>query len=603
MRVDLLREWVSQPPAGPNKQYLRDAEHGAALAQLGERERVLDLASEVSVTRAIEAGHLARVDFAAAASDYAGDLLGGAVDDYEVATPAEPSLPYADDSFDGVVSVGPYDWKFLDVAALTAEARRVLAPDGRFVFSVPTPRSPYYDSGRNRHRYYEPGEALGLVAPEWTVGAADLLFQYPSRVHRLIEAAPAPVQARFADLARRLSERLTARERWKRASYLVLGASPLPYERSLADALECLFRPTDARGFWHDGEGRFVRALEYALDAGGRPERWTVDDGNEWRYAPLALLGALRWRVSAVGTAEYDAELRRALEWFQEAVGDGRHREMPRYGVGPLVAAFALAARAFGDDHRATAGRLFRHSRRRFDLDHREDGLLVYGWAELHDLAPSIVERDALEEALWLLNERLDPYRGLFVAADDKSGRHQNQMYALWGFCRAIEATGQAGYLSSAEQVLDRTVASRMREDGAFLWDDAPLGRKCKRAVSRRLLEGAPLRADGPHYWHLLFSCHQAFFASAVAHYYRAGGGRSYDRAVARAMAWIYGGNALGRDLHRASGIGVPLRHLTVDGRIDAAGQRFVGAYEAGSYLMALTFLTDGTCTSGPPVP
>ncbi|MDZ7746921.1 MAG: hypothetical protein U5K28_10590 [Halobacteriales archaeon] len=57
-------------------------------------------------------------------------------------------------------------------------------------------------------------------------------------------------------------------------------------------------------------------------------------------------------------------------------------------------------------------------------------------------------------------------------------------------------------------------------------------------------------------------------------------------------MGWLHGNNDLGVDLTDLTGLGVPARHLTTDGRLDAPREQFKGAYEIGAYLFALTELT-----------
>jgi SAM-dependent methyltransferase len=157
VRDDVLRRWVKQPPVNPNVQYLRDAERTGAWELLGEPTDVLDVASEASVTAGLYAESVARVDFSPAATDRAREVLGEAVESYETVRPEAPTLPFADDRFDGAVCVGPYDWTFLDVEALTAELHRVTAPSGVSVFSVPTPHSPYFAAvARFKQRVEEP---------------------------------------------------------------------------------------------------------------------------------------------------------------------------------------------------------------------------------------------------------------------------------------------------------------------------------------------------------------------------------------------------------------------------------------------------------------
>ena len=159
-----LRKWVRQPPTTPIIQSLRDEERRRALGHLDSGGCVLDIASESNVTTDIEAKSLTRVDFSPDANEYAQEIIGNGVERYQRTTPESPGLPFKDDMFDAAISIGPYDWKFLDIETLTAELHRVLDSDGQFIFSVPTPRSPYAESGGNENRYYEPTEALSLLS-------------------------------------------------------------------------------------------------------------------------------------------------------------------------------------------------------------------------------------------------------------------------------------------------------------------------------------------------------------------------------------------------------------------------------------------------------
>jgi hypothetical protein len=630
VRDEILRRWVRQPPVGPTMQYLRDAERLAAIEQLGGRDHVLDVASESTVTAELDADRITRLDFSAAASDYAREILGDRVDRYERVEPGDPTLPFADGAFDAAVSIGPYDWKFLDVDRLTAELARTTTD--LVVVSVPTPRSPYADRYHNRNRYLAPEEALDLLSPDFRIVDYDLLFQYPGLLHYLLTDLPEAVQEPFVDLAWWLSDQVTDRGRWRDASYLVLGGDPMPFARRLREGLACLFRPTSRNGFWDADEGKIVRALTYEIRGdpdpaasgtgedgrGPLPLDWSVEDANQWRYAPFALLGAMHWRDSPLGTDAYDAKLRTELDYFARQVADDATlAELPSYGVGPLIDAFARAGRVFGPDagdgsagvdiaggtgeYLPTAWRLFDHSTEAFDFSHAEDSLLPFGWATLWEVtgegnaSPGGEDeatpdrerlRTAIDDALWAITERVEP-SGLFAFDNGTTRRHQNQLYTLWGLCRAIRVTDRPGYLDTAERVLDYTVDHRMRADGAFLWEDVSRTKRLQRELLRRV-------GWRPPYWDFLYECHQTFFVNAVAEFYAAGGERSYDREVGRAMGWIFGNNQFGVDLTELSGIGVPMRQLTVDGRIDVPDQQFKGSYEVGSYLLALTNLLAG---------
>jgi SAM-dependent methyltransferase len=314
-RDKILKRWVKQPPVGPNIQYLRDAERLSARDQLGERNRVLDIASESNVTAGLDADHVTRLDFSPDAIEYAREVLGTDVDRYEVTEPETPDLPFADDDFDGAVSIGPYDWKFLDVRGLTDELHRVVAPEGLLVFSVPTPWSPYATRNWNKYRYFTPREALALVSPDWRLADDDLVFQYPSYSHYAINSLPDRYQEPFVDLAWDLTDRLTARDWWGLASYLVCGVSPLSYSAYLDRALDCLFRPTDENGFWdpREREDRPCARLRPPRRC-GPPSRFRAGVVGR-RFDPVALraLRAVRRDAMAHVGARID-RLRRETE-------------------------------------------------------------------------------------------------------------------------------------------------------------------------------------------------------------------------------------------------------------------------------------------------
>jgi hypothetical protein len=395
------------------------------------------------------------------------------------------------------------------------------------------------------------------------------------------------VQATAASVASWRTDRITEQGRWGDASQVVLSVQPLPYRSYLSDALEALFRPTADNGFWDEGGRKIARALRYQFED-DEPPTWRVENDLQWRYAPFALMGAMRWRTSGLGTTAYDEKLQRELEYFRERFEEGTIRaEMPSYGVGPLVAAFSLAAAAFDDEvYGRTARELFEYSRATYQFEHAEDSLLLFGWAHLYEQTGDEGVRAALADSLWTVNDRLND-DDLFEFDNHTTLRHQNQMYTLWGVCRAAGALGTDGYLATAERVLDYTIRERLLESGAFIWEDLPVRARLRHEVEKRL-------GRRPPHWDFLYSCHQTFFVNAVAEYSRAGGDRRYLDVVRRAMEWIYGANVLGEDLHTKSGIGVPMRFVTVDGRMDVPDQMFKGTYEVGSYLMALTNLLDG---------
>lgn len=223
---DLLLRWVQQPANAPVPVlYLRRMEHAAALHLLGTAGRVLDVASEVSVTRRIRAREVARLDFSADAASLAARLLPPGHAASATAEPAAPRLPWPDGTFDAAISVGPYDLKLLDLDALTAEVRRVLRPGGRLIVTLPTPRSPYC-TPRNRERLiYYPPEAIDARVRAWGMKPARRIGIHQSRtlhrgyVHRIV---PRAVQWALCIYPAARSVLMTLTGRGGAASYEVL---------------------------------------------------------------------------------------------------------------------------------------------------------------------------------------------------------------------------------------------------------------------------------------------------------------------------------------------------------------------------------------------
>jgi len=359
------------------------------------------------------------------------------------------------------------------------------------------------------------------------------------------------------------------------------------YTKYLHKALDTLFRPTKNSGFWDEEENRIIRALNYEFTKENKIV-WYPDNSVKWRYAPFALMGVMQWRASDISNGTYDLKIKAELSYFIEKVKDKQIlSKMPSYGIGPLILSFSLAYAVFHDEkYKDVAWELYEYSAKRFNFSNSEDSLLLYGWCYLYEieknesLLNSII--NVLETIIKKQNEK-----GLFIFENPTTKRHQNQMYTLWGVGKAIEVSNKKEYLPNIERTLDYTIKYRMLNNGAFIWEDLPLLEKLKSKIICKIKGEIP-------YWELLFECHQTFFVNAVFHYYKAEGRKSYNEEIKRAMDWIFGNNVLNKNLVGISNIEVPMRVMTVDGRIDVEGQKFKGAYEIGSYIIALTNFLEG---------
>ncbi|WP_407271849.1 class I SAM-dependent methyltransferase [Radiobacillus sp. PE A8.2] len=223
-KQELLLKWVKQPPARPLIQYLRDAEKVAAWKLMGRSEKAMDLASECNVTKGIDAKHVTRVDVSKQASDYASEILRDHVKDFIVIDAENPQFVVGDQQYNAAVSIGPYDWLFLDIHKLTREMYRIIDDDGVLVFSVPTFRSPYATASKGKLKYYSKEDLFALIeATNWKIVDYKLVYQLKYKLHRFVNRkCPVFVQRLFVNYCWRMTDVITNTKKWEDASYIVV---------------------------------------------------------------------------------------------------------------------------------------------------------------------------------------------------------------------------------------------------------------------------------------------------------------------------------------------------------------------------------------------
>ena len=382
------------------------------------------------------------------------------------------------------------------------------------------------------------------------------------------------------------------------------------WDDRLNRGVDSLFRPVAANGFWDDADGKIIRALEYSFTDGELV--WTPDDTFQWRYSPFALMGVFHWRTADCGDDRHDPKIRSHLEYLLEQLPDEGLQDVPSYGLGPLLVSLVRADEVFSDtDYLEPATRIGLESKPPRTFDHNEDALLLLGWAELY-------RRSGADEVRSRVRAGLDHFKSQFgtdlytydsssrgfqqysnlqktvydlLYGGTPSRRHQNQMYTLWGVGEAAKVLDDRGVLTQMEQVLEYTVWRRMREDGGIIWEDVSSFSSVRGDVLSRL----GLR---PPHWYFLYTCHQSFFAHAVAVFESLSDRRRFADDAITALEWIFE-NDVSPPLSRGtSNLGVPMRFVTIHGDFSVDDQMYKGTYEIGAYLMALTDLVDGTFDS-----
>lgn len=355
------------------------------------------------------------------------------------------------------------------------------------------------------------------------------------------------------------------------------------YINYLHQALDTLFRNFRDNGFWDPTENRIIRALNCKVINGSLS--WSEDKRILHRYEPFGLMGIAEWRASKLSDNRFDDKIRSSLGWYRDyIINDKMLHKIPSYGIGSLLYAYIKLANLLGDEEPIT--KLISHAVERFSFKHSEDALLLMGLsAAWHRL--SSFEKDWVRRGIDIFSH-CQRENGMFLLrTHGPSYEHQNQQYILWGL-------GEYGLNENSEKIcvilkrnLEFTTQNRWREDGGILWwgKQNSLYRYGKGALAKKLL-AYPISRE------LLYECHQTFFYNS-AHYLRRLGINEFDRLAESAIEFIFGNNSLGINMLHLSGIGVPWRVITVDGRWRIKHQMFKGAYEIGSYVRALVSILE----------
>ena len=194
---DLIR-FVKQSDNVPNARwFLRKIEWAWSLRCVGKpsnsHSMILDVASEVRVSHSLfkSGWNIWRVDFSSESAEQA-RKYGPEYKAHIVIDPSRPKLPLSRKFFDAAISIGPFDFKFLDVDVLVEEVKALLEIGGKFVLSLPTLKSPYRNKDSEQKFRFWPSEDISHIIQVWKAG----------EIHRVNIPQPSWVYSRIGHTSR-----------------------------------------------------------------------------------------------------------------------------------------------------------------------------------------------------------------------------------------------------------------------------------------------------------------------------------------------------------------------------------------------------------------
>ncbi|MDY7033530.1 MAG: methyltransferase domain-containing protein [Thermodesulfobacteriota bacterium] len=133
--------------------------------------RVLDVASEVRVSSLLfqKGWNIWRVDFSKESAIHA-RKYGPKFTGHVIIDPSQLNFSFNQNSFEAVVCVGPFDFKFLNKHVLLTEIKKLLKANGKCVLSMASDKSPYCSPSSQKKFHYWSSEEIDRVLKEWKVG-------------------------------------------------------------------------------------------------------------------------------------------------------------------------------------------------------------------------------------------------------------------------------------------------------------------------------------------------------------------------------------------------------------------------------------------------
>lgn len=362
------------------------------------------------------------------------------------------------------------------------------------------------------------------------------------------------------------------------------------YNYYLNKALAVLFKNKEENGFWDDAGGRIIKRLIQNEDM-----TWMPDESFDLRYGPFGLMGVLYHRHKFQNAYnDYDEKIKRYLDYLVDNVDGSRIKNKDEYaGINyGILTCFSIGYLLFKETkYLKKAIEIFNFNKNAFkDIKRNILSLIIWGESWLYEALIESKENRILKEVKKEIRKRSERIincqneKGYFETGDFRAINFARTMYTLWGLGRAIKILGMREWLGNIERALEYNLENQKTSDGAFLWHP-------KFYFTRLSILPFKFPIYYPKGAEWLFECHQTFFINAVEQYKQSGGTKDYFQEEINAIEWIFSKNRINKNLVELSGIGVPIRIMSLDCKTYIKNQNFKGTYEVGSYIMALSDL------------
>ncbi len=346
------------------------------------------------------------------------------------------------------------------------------------------------------------------------------------------------------------------------------------YSGYLISSLERLFSDIESPGFWDDKNDKIIESLYH-----DEFWNWKFIPGNNNRY-PLFCMGMLLLSREIYGleTLLYDEKIKRFLLKIKSCEETYSSSELT-YGallsliLGEKIYNLKLVTQKTKD--------LFNESILRLNKStDNQDYILLIAAYYYHRLYPS---DDLVISILKIQKRLLDSLnqKCYFETGDIRASYHQRIMYTLWGLIFTSPFGNSTKVKVFSKRIMSYFYNHRRLKDNAFIWHHPFY-------LVKYFGIKIPVYNKNPSTF--LFECHQTFYVNAINFYqyiYQDKG--AFIKEKQQAMDWLFGKNRRATNLVELTGLSLPCRIMTTDGRYFVEGENYKGSYEIGSYILALS--------------
>ena len=347
-------------------------------------------------------------------------------------------------------------------------------------------------------------------------------------------------------------------------------------KENLDNALEIIFKDSTEVGFW-DSRNNFI-SEKIITD---KDWHWQHVDSDSHRYGLFTLSMILLSKdLYKLDTNKYDDKILAFINWIYNSLEKLSISELTYGGLLSVI----LGKKLYQLDNLEfdiMDTFLSKAYNKIIPLFDNQNSLILIASKYFLDQKKNEKQLNELKKLTdIILSSKNGSY--FFETGDIRAIYHQRIMYSLWGLLFASSYHTPEHIKGVVEDTLRYVWDERRnKEDNAFLWHPSFYIIKYKKGIK--------IPVYNPKSAKYLFECHQTFFANSVNFYQSFFNSNLLQFEMEKAMEWIWGNNKINRDLSDVTGIGIPARIMDLKGNLLIDNQQFIGSYEIGSLILALS--------------